>query len=508
MPVREVEFVLRDDPEPDPVTGATAVGTHCDPDDDDGSVGALYRTDSEFSEGAGPGTLRGIFAIAALTNGQMAIIDVDDFDAPCRRPTTTGTCESESNEDYGSYKGATGELSCNVVEPHEPRSSYFIHTADDANGRVPGLQSYPVLTLDTDVLPTDQTEDGRRYPKLLAPVPAEGQSLEVGGRTVATEEIQTDPATAEKGMVLFDMTEPRAHLEQDWLVVFKGAIPGFGGHVGRIAKESDENNWAAFYDGGGYFCDHGVHDYDAALQVAEQTFGLSDEKAAAWAQEHMDVLEITSDFPDEDDGYWESESVAPRCSWLECRETFGLPRDPKSPRFLPIREASQGTLVVEDVYDFVRCCFPMLVSYQVRVGNQWVVRGGSSGFLHHVKPDPDTGRCVDSCDPNLARLNGRAYERDLSETIPEFGGPGVFQNPALQFVVWKGQEDSERDMTFTFREKDGFASLLISLAATTTYIQPQSLDMAPTGELVLADGSAQGLLFVDLGSLGVSRSFY
>jgi hypothetical protein len=183
-------------------------------------------------------------------------------------------------------------------------------------------------------------------------------------------------------------------------------------------------------------------------------------------------------------------------------------RDPKSTRDLPIVEAYQGTLVVDGVYDFVRCCFPSLVTYTVRARSQWVVTGSSAGFLHRVVPDRSTGRCVDSCDPNRALLNGRALERDRGEPIPELDGPGVFRNPAMQFVVWRGTAPSERKMAFTFRQKDGFSPLLINLAAATSYIQPQSLELAPTGELAIADGSAQGLVFIDLGSVGVSRSFF
>jgi hypothetical protein len=63
-------------------------------------------------------------------------------------------------------------------------------------------------------------------------------------------------------------------------------------------------------------------------------------------------------------------------------------------------------------------------------------------------------------------------------------------------------------MAFAFRQKDGFSPLLINLAAATSYVQPQSLDLAPTGELVVADGSAQGLVLISLGSLSVSRSFF
>ncbi|MFW5739639.1 MAG: hypothetical protein ACOC1F_04675, partial [Myxococcota bacterium] len=226
----------------------------------------------------------------------------------------------------------------------------------------------------------------------------------------------------------------------------------------------------------------------------------------AWAKEHRDVLRIPEGFLDEEDPYWGSQ--AGRCSWLQCRETFGLVRDPKSTRDLPIVEAYQDRLVIEGVFDTVRCCFPSMVSYQVRPQNQWVVKGSASGFLHHVEPHPDTGRCMDSCDPNVQYLNGRAYERAPTEPIPEFGGPNVFRNPVMQFVVWSGGSPSEEDMTFTFREQNGFSPLLINLAAATSFIQPQSISLAPTGELVLPDGSAQGLVFVDLGSLGVSRSIF
>jgi len=498
VPVRDIEFVLRDKPATDPSSGATAVGISCDPAND-GSAGSRYRTSSDFSEGATPYNLRGVFATLALTNGQVMVIDVDDFDTACRRPKESGACDGE---ELASYQGATGELSCNMVQPHQARSSRFVHLSDDASGLVPGLQSYPVLTLETSILPTDQTADGLRHPKLLAPVAPEAR-LMVGGREV--EALQTDPNTADKNMVVVDLREPRVHAEQDWAVAFEGTVAGFQGHVGRFDPVSDERGRTSFYDGSAFFCDRGVHDLDAAKAVAS-TLGIGDPQTVTWAQEHQDVLEITEDFLSEEDPYWGS--VSGRCSWLQCRETFGVVRDPKSTRDLPIVEAYQGTLVVDGVYDFVRCCFPSLVTYTVRARNQWVVTGSSAGFLHRVAPDRSTGRCVDSCDPNRALLNGRALERDRGEPIPELDGPGVFRNPAMQFVVWRGTAPSERKMAFTFRQKDGFSPLLVNLAAATSYIQPQSLELAPTGELAIADGSAQGLVFIDLGSVGVSRSFF
>jgi hypothetical protein len=499
VPVKDIEFVLRDRPATDPATGATAVGLTCDPAND-GAPGARYRTTSDFSDGARPFNLRGVFATIALTNGQIVIVDVDDFDAPCRRPKELGAC---ANETYGSYQGATGELSCNMVQPHQPRSSYFVHMADDANGRVSGLQSYPVLSLGTSVLPTDQTADGVKNPKLLAPLVDNGELL-VGGRRV--DELQTDPGTADKNMVVFDLREPRVHFEQDWAVTFEGALPGFAGRVGRFDSVSDERGRTTFFDGGAFFCDRGVHDLAAAGVVASSLGMEATEAGATWARDHVDAVQITEDFLAEEDPYWGS--VSGRCSWLQCRETFGLVRDPKATRDLPIVEARQGSLIVDGVYDFVRCCFPSLVTYTVRPRKQWVVTGTAAGFLHRVVPDPSTGRCVDSCDPNRSLLNARVLERGLAEPIPELDDPRVFRNPAMQFVVWRGQSESERGMAFAFRQKDGFSPLLINLAAATSYVQPQSLDLAPTGELVVADGSAQGLVLISLGSLSVSRSFF
>jgi len=183
--------------------------------------------------------------------------------------------------------------------------------------------------------------------------------------------------------------------------------------------------------------------------------------------------------------------------------------DPKSTRDFPILEATQGALVVDGVYDFVRCCFPTLVTYTVRPRNQWTVVGGNSGFLHRVVPDPSTGRCIDSCDPNMLLLEGRAFDHDVAEPIPDFDGEGVFRNPVMQFVLWRGAVDTERDMAFSFNESSGFAPLLVNLAAATSFIQPQSMDLVPrTGELAIADGSAQGLVLIELGSVSVSRSFF
>jgi len=501
VPVKDIEFVLRDSPATDPANGSTAVGISCDPSDP-AAPGARYRTSSDFSSGARPYNLRGVFAALALTNGEIAIIDVDDFDQPCRRPTESGACAGDTSDNYD---GASSELSCDMVQPHAPRSAYFISLADDAGGRVPGLQAYPSLALKTSVLPVDQTVEGRQTPKLLAPITPDAR-LTVGGREVA--ELQTDPSTSDKSMVVFDLRAPRVHTAQAWSVGFEASLPGFDGHMGRLDAVADDQGLANFYDAGAFFCDRGVYDTDTAATVAADLDVGDAAAVATWAQEHRDVLQVTSDFLDDKDPYWGS--VAGQCSWVQCRETFGVVLDPKSTRDLPIVEARQGSLRVDagGMFGFMRCCFPSLVSYTVRGKNQWIVTGSAAGFLHRVVPDPATGRCIDSCDPHKTLLRGRAFERDQSATVPAFDGAGVFRNPAVQFVVWRGAAESERGMTFSFRQSEGFTPLMINLASATRYVQPRSLVVAPTGELALPDGSWQGLILVNLGSLAVSRSFY
>ena len=67
-----------------------------------------------------------------------------------------------------------------------------------------------------------------------------------------------------------------------------------------------------------------------------------------------------------------------------------------------------GNVVVDSLLGLSKCCFPSLVSYLVRPGNQWVVVGQNTGFLHHVVATPGTGECRNSCDPVRAeRMNGR-----------------------------------------------------------------------------------------------------
>ncbi len=101
-PIAAVTFVKHDFPldwgPTGPVPGQAPTGLLCNPNPNAGldqgeppfpfrDPGAAYRANvNNQPVPLGPSRLRGIFAFATLSNGQVMIIDVDDWDAPCRRP--------------------------------------------------------------------------------------------------------------------------------------------------------------------------------------------------------------------------------------------------------------------------------------------------------------------------------------------------------------------------------------------------------------------------------------
>jgi hypothetical protein len=201
--------------------------------------------------------------------------------------------------------------------------------------------------------------------------------------------------------------------------------------------------------------------------------------------------------------------------------------DPK--RDIPIVEAYQDHLELAPTASdaLLECCFPSVVAFNVRAGDQWVVVGDGSGFLHHVIATPlasasspeRVGACRDSCDPRLERRNGRV-RRSPSGARPKDGDPTAFINPFFRFAIndaigidpkTKMPVDVEpvRGMQFQFSTQGSFKPLVINLAATTSEIQPQAITfLSATSELALTDGSLEGLIMLGAGRLQMTRQYY
>lgn len=551
-PVRALTFVTLDRPVNDG-TGSLNPGQLCDPTQGASNVGKSFRTHSDYAGGAGPRVLRGTFAVVTLTNGSMVVVDVEDYDAACRRykdghkgsdgefsgdlPSWAVGCEpypAACGPDVNAIEqgGVSGERSCRVVVPHEVRIGRYVLTDPATGPGYPNLIALPVLQYQGGTVRSDDSDEGREAPKMLG-VKNGAQSTWTFGKAPGQTVVDADPTKATRSFYVTDSTDPRIHFNEDWTVTYEGGVPGFAGKVGRLnpATKADERG---FFDGNAYFCGNGVVDVDAARVIARRTF-TAKEKADdpglvdAFATTHSDQLEITSGLLDESDPYWGS--VKDTCSYQRCLATFGTSDFPTLARSFPIREAFEDRVLLGDeittgVVDATdpakrlapSCCFPTLMSYRVRARQTWIAQGSASGFLHRMTVDPNTGRCIEAgvdpatgepCDATLRLRVGRVYE-DTSDDVHEHGDPIVFHNPWMYFVVHRGTKPSLRDMQFTWTTGGGFLPLAIYLGRGATSVDPMRVVGSPAlgDNLLVTDASLQGVQLVDMASLTILLSFY
>ncbi len=561
-PARDISFALRDRPIADPVTGVAVFGQKCDPDPSLSvdAPAAQYRTAQNFGSGAAPFNLRGIFGFIALDNGQIAIIDVEDYDAPCRRPIVART---EPTEDFRGCAGddpdgpqvftqdgeldglrtASGEVSCHMVDRHRARSATFFARQSDSATRAPGLRSFPRLSSEDGVLPTDQTEGGRENPKLLAVDYRVGGQAEIQvASTLYTQDSAQNPlviapAAAERNSLALLMNEPRAfRREEDFSLTYEGTVVGER-PAGFLAFSDSGTTVDGLRDTSGLFCNRGVHD-ESLMRERGVELGVPDAELDAFATEHADYIQIVSDFPAEDASYWNT-SVGIACGGrTECEAEFGEVDTPTASRDLRILAASQTELKFEPrvarssagkraLSEALACCFPEAVRYRVRAGSHWVLAGSATGSPHRVTTSAD-GQCVLDCNPLRRFSRSRVFEVSCSgcEAVGEAEGVTacrddnadggissdnacVFENLTQRFAVYRGQQPSIRDMSFTWKLIGGFATLSANLASETTSVSPQSMTFVPQiGQLAIADGAAEGLALVSLNSIAVSTLYF
>jgi hypothetical protein len=523
--------------------------TSCDP-------ATLYRTSADFTSGAGPFKLRGTFAFVLLTSGQIQVIDVEDLDADCRGRTSpdplfgceTIACVKDSDcpDDpfYQCTPGATeavpgfcirnvkselkttGEISCNVVTPNTLRSSVFVLDNSLVGANRPGLVTFPLLVDKTGALL--EAEDPT-VPVMRATLPPlAGQlAISINNQTEPVDPADGSPGnpTADHILLMNEETPQAQTIEQQWLVTFEGPLPGYGGTSAELRVKDASGALLAepgIFDSNAIYCDTGVQSFEALREQLTPAGPppTAEEQAAIDKQARLlaDRIQIRSFLADKEDDYWADPTTA--CTFDACRATFGDGDAPLTGRDFMIREAYQDRLVLDPQSDagasatleVAKCCFPSLVSYAVRPANQWVVVAPSgNGFLHHVIPDPTTGVCRQSCDPDKARMNGRALRtpNSLRNTVVNDGAPTAFINQMFRFAIVDGTEPPQRDMTFSFSTSAGFSPLTVTLLSDTRDIAPVAITyVPPTGELAITDGALQGVITVSLASVSSARQFF
>lgn len=453
---KDVVFALSDEPESDSETGNASFGVRCDPDPALGGdePGARYRSAADYTEGARPRMRRGLFAYVLLSNAQLSVVDVDDFDAACRRPARLNPAASlnfqgcsddpTSPEFYtsdGSEDGVptvTNELSCRAVVPHRARSGNLLLTSESGGTLAPSLRSFARLSRAGRGLAVGRTTpEGRKNPIMLGvdfdnpqggePLPAQvyvGNVLRLRG--ASTNELLIDPARAEQASLVLPWVEPRAYPSSEIATVT------YEGELGEVQEgalfEKRGSGWSLVTEAQALFCDGGVQDVELTRELGARQFGLEGEALSRFAERHADYVQIVNELLPEEDLYWQKEGAA--CAgpqaFSTCDSLFGdgLGEELLASRDLRITRAYQNRLEVEPRFADgesaderianLSCCFPHALNYRIRAGHQWIVRGEMSGFRHSVKAVPseegDEFVCARDCSPLKAGQDGRVFE--------------------------------------------------------------------------------------------------
>ncbi len=197
-----------------------------------------------------------------------------------------------------------------------------------------------------------------------------------------------------------------------------------------------------------------------------------------------------------------------------------------------------------------RCCFHHEATFKVRTGGEWVTIGQNGlGVLHHVQVGPGEA-CVLSCNPDDVLRNARSLDLSaptssgskcyvtspyaptpagLPSTKPEVplrNDPQAVRNPMFSFYIQPGVGPTgslapgssscdthtlaQRDNQWQFTMAGGFSPITIQLnGGTAAGVSPQSMRfIEPFGQMAVVDGSQQGLVVIDLNTLGFAHDPY
>lgn len=608
-PVKQVRLITRDAPIPDEVSETAEVGVLCDPYPSSQSAGTRYRTNSDYDKGAGPRKLRGVFGVLALGSGVLSAIDIEDWDAPCRRPVESNSLATGGVDWRGcapdpvlvgkryeieaeQERTVTDEASCNIVEPHRARSASYFTTNGTVGTHAPSLASFPRLSSkENGDLPTGEGDIEHKHPQMLAvafpPNRASEVSVEDPGSTFVyvnntryslwpldRNRIERDPALASSNSLLLPLEEPRVYSSQEeFSATYEGIVVERAS--GLLQQQVDDDPGPGFdsplkpgefllRDRDARFCSNGVEDQRIALETAKKMLPPGSPHADLYASRHADFVVLTNDF-DASDPYYQDKvsvdanspsSIHGNCSAQVvqpgddrplhevCKSLFGTKEEPRgTSREFIIKVAQDDELLLtprdaanaEALVAQVRCCFLNVTSYQVRAGNQWIVRGNQ--FYHQMAGSSESA-CIKGNDPGRARFRGRAHEiasstcqvsasnevdakcpigprvdddvcvvdhndstsylTRIDSTLP---ADCVFENLKGRFAIYRGMQPSKRDMAFKWKVSGGF-SMLASPISTTTYQQ----NVVPTDivysealdALVIVDGQSGGLNLVGM----------
>jgi hypothetical protein len=355
-PVRALAFARHDlpaDATPGGSLVASGTGLLCNPSpnavDATGAyrdLGAAYRANDPNARAAlGPARLRGVFGFAGLASGQVVVLDVEDWDAPCRRPdplaATSGLAASPFAAPQAEATGAddldpyhvpfayvsgsvvpgspvTGEAVFPVSAPNRPRSRFLLRSDAAGGSRLPYLAQAPLLSDGAASLPTTGP-NAAQSPALRPTAPDTGVAdpAWVSGLTSIDPRAKSlDPLYAQASTWLpsgpavgprFAYEDLTSQADQDWFVVREGALPGFGSTRGKLAVDASKTSMT-LASLSGPLCERGIEDYRVGLARAQQVqteLRASGLPAATGLEQHLtDYVQLVGDVPAKGDPWW------------------------------------------------------------------------------------------------------------------------------------------------------------------------------------------------------------
>lgn len=281
------------------------------------------------------GSFSGVFVAALMRNGQLAVIDVDDYNVD------------------------TWEAQCQVGAGSTPNGPYrFVRHAPHAQTQLslaPALSGVPQTTALLRGSSRGQSLEGAAAPVLacgpartreMTPACAETNSF---GVVLPRRQIGTNSAGP-----VYGPPDPFTSRNEAWSFTYEGIVPGLDQTGGALV--ASPSGGLVLEAPGGLFCTRGALAVDGRAR---------------------DLLSIVSD---------PSPLVADR---ELCAQAFGAGSAPLN-RDLVIDRAFEDRLQlrvapeVGDVATVLRC-YPQAIQFQVRVGQQWLGLGNRSGYLHAVR---------------------------------------------------------------------------------------------------------------------------
>ncbi len=304
-----------------------------------------------------PTRLRGVFAFATLSNGTVVTIDVDDWDAPCRRPDPmvegqiTGSLDvpqpdagegPDGGLDLDPYhtptayqQGQGNSLSESppvtleqffpVSAPHRMRSSVLVRNDPTSGVHIPNLVGTPQLT-DLNGTPVATSGlAGIANPLLLPTVlqPGFTDPTDVQNPTEPNPALRMaafadaatfpDPQTAPTPGVRLSFEDPTVTQNQDWTVTYEGVLPSSPGIFADIAPSPPANDYTTLTltTTGANLCSLGIEDWDIGQARATAAIaGMKEDGLPVSTTESSlkfwttDYAEVTSDILPQGDPYW------------------------------------------------------------------------------------------------------------------------------------------------------------------------------------------------------------